>query len=65
MKNIFAMVVGGLLIILANICPFPPLLGISGMAWRSVIGLFGCVVLCLGLYCSRKGRNFKEENNAQ
>lgn len=50
MKNRVFIIVGIILLISALICPFPPLFGISWIAWRIIIGAFGCVSLALGIY---------------
>ena len=50
MKNKVCIVVGIIFLIFALICPLPPLFGISWMAWRIIIGAFGCVSLTLGIY---------------
>ena len=47
MKHIVA---GLILLIFVVITPFPALLSIPGMAWRTIIGLFGCDVLVSGIY---------------
>ena len=42
-------VLGLCLIVFDLLCPFPPLLGISGLTWRIIIGLASCfmIVLCI------------------
>ena len=50
MKNKVCIIVGIILLIFALICPLPAMFGISWMAWRIIIGAFGCVSLALGIY---------------
>ncbi len=51
------LIVFGLWIIVFDLlCPFPPVLGVSGLTWRMLIGLLSClliVVSTLKLYRSR------------
>ena len=49
MKNKALMIAGIILLMFALVCPLPPLFGISGIAWRTAIGAFGCVSLALGV----------------
>jgi hypothetical protein len=49
-KNIVIIVIGFIVLIIAAICPLPMILGISGIAWRLIIGLLGCFSLVLGIY---------------
>ena len=41
MKNLIFCIVGIWIIIFVLLCPFPPLLGIPGLVWRAIIGMFG------------------------
>lgn len=49
-KNILFIVVGLIVLMATVICPFPMMLGISGIVWRVIIGLLGCFSLILGIY---------------
>ena len=47
--NKLLIVLGLCIIVFDLLCPFPPVLGISGLTWRIIIGLVGCfmIVLCV------------------
>lgn len=49
-RNIILIVVGLIVLMVTVICPFPMMLGISGIVWRVIIGLLGCFSLILGIY---------------
>lgn len=49
-KNIILIVVGLIVLMVTVICPFPMMLGISGIVWRVIIGLLGGFSLILGIY---------------
>lgn len=49
MNRIVLSFVGGLLLLFAAVCPLPAILSVSGMVWRGLIGILGCVMLALGI----------------
>ena len=42
MKNNVFVIAGIFLIMFVLLCPLSPVLGVSGLLWRLVIGLLGC-----------------------
>ena len=38
-------IVGLILLLFAAVCPLPMMFAISGIAWRMIIGLLGCLLL--------------------
>jgi di/tricarboxylate transporter len=48
-KKVALMIVGIVLFVFALICPLPTMLAIPGVAWRIIIGLFGCLSVALGI----------------
>lgn len=54
MNGIVLIVIGVILLILAAICPFPPIFIIPGIIWRIVIGLLGLFSLITGIKSARR-----------
>lgn len=49
--KIIAMIsVGLIFLIVAIVCPLPMMLAISGIIWRIIIALIGCLSLALGIH---------------
>ena len=40
-------VLGLWIIMLDLLCPFPPVLGVSGLTWRILIGLVSCLLIVI------------------
>ena len=38
-------VLGGIIILIDLICPFPALLGVPGLVWRLIIGILSCALI--------------------
>lgn len=47
--NVVLMVLGALLLVFDIICPVPPILGISGVIWRVIIGVISICLLIIGI----------------
>ena len=48
-KNIILIVVGIISLLVSAITPFPMMLGLSGMVWRVLVVLVGCISIFFGV----------------
>lgn len=49
MNQIILSIVGLLLVLFAAVCPLPAIFSVSGMVWRGVLGVLGCLMLAFGI----------------
>lgn len=54
MNGTVLIVIGAILLILAAICPFPPIFAIPGIICRIIIGLLGLFSLIAGIKSARR-----------
>lgn len=60
--KIVQIVVGSVFLILAAICPLPPILAVPGVVWRIAAGLLSCTSILSGISGLVQQTEGSEEN---
>ena len=55
MKRIALIIAGLIVLIFVMICPLPTMLAVSGIVWRIILGLLGCLLLVSGIRSRKAG----------